>query len=121
MTTSDSAAPRVPNKSFHELIRTVDRGNLDRDIEAGMKQIMDAVLEHRGAGKITVTLSIKPKSDAFEITGDVEFKKPKRTRLGAVRFFDEESGEFTTRDPNQPDLPGTNVEQLNKVRQGDSA
>lgn len=91
-------------KTFIDVLGRADRGQLKRDIETAMGEITDAVQQRGGTGKITVSLDIKRKGDAFQISASMEHKLPKAPRLDAIMFLDDD-GALVGRDPRQPDLP----------------
>lgn len=104
-------------KAFQEIIRRLDRGQFNRDLEKGLDEIASAIEANGGSGKITITLDIKRKSDAYQFDGKLDVKLPSKPRLGSIMFFDAEHGEFTGRDPRQPSmLDEDNVETFKPSR-----
>jgi hypothetical protein len=105
-------------KAFMEIVRRLDRGQFNRDLETGMDEIAKAIEETGGSGKITLSIEIKRKGDAYQFDGKLEVKKPAKPRLGSIMFLDLEKNEFTGRDPRQPDmLDDENVEALRTRRE----
>jgi hypothetical protein len=106
-------------KSAIQLIRETDRGQLLRDFEGALEEIITDIENHNGAGtgEITIKLTIKAKGDAYIVAGDLKHKVPKRQRVEALFFFDGEQGELTRKDPRQPDLPSVvDADELNRRR-----
>lgn len=105
-------------KSAIQLIRETDRGNLLRDFEQALEDIVnDCEVHGGGTGTIDIKLTIKSKSDAYIVTGELKHKLPKRPRLEAMFFFDADEGELTRRDKRQPDIPAVvEADELNRRR-----
>lgn len=94
-------------KAAMQIIRDADRGQLLTDMQFGLDDIANAIEKNGGGvGEITLSFKIKPKAaGAYEIASKLDIKIPQPSRLPAIMFREEDSGEFTRRDPRQPDLP----------------
>jgi len=116
-------ADKRANKSVMEVLRRVDRGQLLNDIDKALVDIGHGIDENNGGkGTITIKLVIKSKAktDALQISGDVAFTVPKRSRVDAILYFDPdagEEGEMAPKDPRQPDIPAVvEADELNERR-----
>lgn len=92
-------------KSFIQIIRQGDRGQLLQDCEKALEDIITAINSYGGTGSITIKAKIKGKGDAFVVSTELKHEIPAPPRTDAMFFYDTEQGELTRRDPRQPDLP----------------
>ncbi|GGF38477.1 hypothetical protein GCM10011321_31750 [Youhaiella tibetensis] len=92
-------------KSAIQLIREADRGQLLTDMEGALQEIVNAMELYGGTGDMTIKLKVKKKGDAYMIGSELKFTVPQPPRIEAMFFFDADEGEFTRRDPRQPQIP----------------
>ena len=92
-------------KSFIQIIREADRKKLVDDAEDALEQIRAAIDAHGGSGEVTIKLKVKKKGDAFIFGSELKFNIPQPPRVESIFFFNDEAGEFSRKDPRQPDLP----------------
>lgn len=94
-------------KAAIQIIRDADRGQLLTDMQAALDDIANAIEKNGGGvGEIKLSFKIKPKAaGAYEIASKLDVTVPQPSRLPAIMFRDNDSGEFTRRDPRQPELP----------------
>jgi len=91
-------------KSLIQIIREADRKKLVDDAEDALEQIRAAIDQYGGTGDITIKLKVKKKGDAFLFLSELKFSVPQPPRVESIFFFDEESEEFSRKDPRQPEL-----------------
>jgi hypothetical protein len=92
-------------KSFVQIIRQGDRGQLLNDAEKALDDIVTAINSYGGTGTISLKIKVKGKGDAFEIQSELKHEVPQPPRTASLFFFDGETQDLTRRDPRQPDLP----------------
>jgi hypothetical protein len=81
---------------------------LHNELGEELAAVTAAVIEHQKKGSVTVTLTVAPTKDdpgAVVISDEVKAKVPKATPLPS-RFFSNEEGVLSRRDPRQPELTG---------------
>lgn len=90
-----------------QLLREADRGQLMVDLDEALADIANAIEKNGGGkGKISIDLTIEAKAEgAYQIASKLTVKIPQPPRLPALLFREEDSGEFTRRDPRQPVMP----------------
>lgn len=92
-------------KAAIQIIREADRGQLLDDLQKSLDDIVTAINSHGGEGKIVITLKVKAKGDAFQVSSALDVKVPMPPRLDSIMFFDPDRGELTRADPRQPVMP----------------
>ena len=83
-------------------------GGLHNELGEEIAAVTAAVIEHQKKGSVTVTLTISPTKDdprAVVVYDELKAKVPKATPLPS-RFFTDEHGTLSRRDPRQPELTG---------------
>lgn len=109
-------AKEEPGISFLNFVQSHRRGEIPTEGDAALTDILSAIREHGGKGKLTLTLNIKMnKSGQIEITPDLKSEKPRRA-MSAGLYFATDEGALTRRDPNQGDW----VDEVNARRDLDS-
>jgi hypothetical protein len=91
---------------FTDVLRDIRKGIAVADATDKLQRIVQAVIETRKAGSLTVRLDIKPqKSDEEQviIITTVSAKTPERDLPDAVFFVDDEGGLHRS-DPNQREM-----------------
>lgn len=103
-----TAAPLPQPAKFSKLVEAFARGALDDEATAALAEVADAVNVTGKAGTLTVKFKVSvPKNAHGEVFLDVEVDaKPPKTGRSAV-YFVQPGGALSRRDPNQPQLPGT--------------
>jgi hypothetical protein len=97
---SDKPEPPV---TFVGLMQSHRRGEILTEGDAAMTDILNAIREFGGKGKLTLTLNIKMnKSGQIEITPDLKSEKPRKA-MSTGLYFATEDGALSRRDPNQGD------------------
>ncbi len=91
-------------QKFSEWLAEYGRGVLDDDLTAALREVTEAVtLEGRG-GVVSLQLRLGQKGNGVIVSAEVKAKPPTTPRS---IFFFARDGELSSRDPNQPPIPGT--------------
>jgi hypothetical protein len=91
--------------TFSEFLMNCNRGGLDEQLNAVLREVVLAVKESQKPGSVTLKLKVTPNDDrTVEVEPSVSHTAPKPS-LGKGIFFPGEDGELLTRDPDQPALP----------------
>jgi len=86
------------------LLQTHRRGEILKEADAALTDVIDAIRQHGGKGKLTLTLNFKlEKGDQISLTPDLKVEKPRRAMSAGI-FFATDEGQLTRTDPNQGDL-----------------
>lgn len=94
-------------RKFSDLIPILRRGELDEDVGLKLQQLAHQVKLTGKAGKLTLTLEIKPNgkdSDEAFIFDSIKVATPQRDNSGCLVFIGQE-GELSRTDPSQAPLP----------------
>lgn len=98
-----AAAPADPAISFLQLLQSHRRGEIPAEADAALTDILTALREHGGKGKLTLTLNLKlNKTGQIELVPDIKAEKPRRA-MATGMFFTDDDGRLMRRDPNQAD------------------
>lgn len=100
--------------SFLKVLREADRGLVLKDCEDRLIELMGAIKQTHGKGKLVLTLSVEAiKSDALSprvvLDFDLSSKIPHPERGGMTAYITDELT-LSARDPRQPQLPGMEEE-----------
>lgn len=86
------------------VLQTHRRGEILKEADAALTDVIDAIRQHGGKGKLTLTLNFKlEKGDQISLTPDLKTEKPRRAMSTGI-FFATDDGQLTRTDPNQGDL-----------------
>ncbi|WP_305972619.1 MULTISPECIES: hypothetical protein [unclassified Mameliella] len=89
--------------NFLEFLQTFRRGELLREADARLAEVLEAIQETGNSGEITLKLPLKVnKAGQIECVPQVTAKKPRR-ELGAGIYFLSDDARLSRRDPNQGD------------------
>jgi hypothetical protein len=92
-----------PSITFLQLLQTHRRGEIPSEADDALSDILTALREHGGKGKLTLTLNLKlNKTGQIELTPDLKAEKPRRA-MSTGLFFADDDGRLLRRDPNQGD------------------
>ncbi len=95
----------IKGKPLTDTLGEINGGQFLGELTDEMYAIIKAVQDTRKAGKLTVTLNIKPTSkDTVSVAADFSSKKPEEGRPETT-FFIAADGSLQRKDPKQPDLP----------------
>jgi hypothetical protein len=100
-------------KTFTQILADLNGGEADELITDRLAEVVQAVEEYRGNGKLTVTLEIKHHMNGVASVqlGTVNAKSPQRPTAAEPFFYDKTNVGGLTKDDQrsqQPGLPGTN-------------
>jgi len=96
----------LPNHSinFLEFLQSFRRGDLLREGDRKLAEVIEAMTETGGDGKITIELPFKRnKAGQIECTPKVSAKIPQKP-MGTGIYFSDDEGRLSRRDPNQLDI-----------------
>lgn len=90
--------------NFVGLLSSHRRGELVREADDLLAEMIAAINEYGGSGELTLKLKVK-RNDAeqLEVQPALNMKKPRRT-LGMGIFYTSEEGKLSRRDPRQDDF-----------------
>jgi hypothetical protein len=92
-------------RPFLDLLREHRNGLTHDELTEALQEVVAAVAEERKAGKLVLTINIKPHGDgAVMVMDDVKVTKPRPTKGGALFFVTPENN-LARQDPKQPNLP----------------
>lgn len=105
----------MQKETITTVLSRADHGQLLDDANAKLAELSRAVLDNEGKGKIVLTINVsKVKGkDALEVLTDMKADIPGPPR-DADLYFANDEGQVSRKDPRQPDLPETNIEQIRK-------
>ncbi len=108
--------PRKDELNFLEFIQSFRRGELLREANDQLEELIRAVKDTGGKGAVTITLPFKI-NDAgqLECLPRVDSKRPRRA-LGTGIYFATEDGQLTRRDPDQVDMFEDELEERRSKR-----
>lgn len=100
------AAPASrPDDTLHmlSLLQTHRRGEILTEANAALAEVVDAIRQFGGKGKLTLSLTFKmEKGDQISLTPDLKTEKPRKAMSTGIYYATDESA-LTRRDPNQGD------------------
>lgn len=95
-------------RPFADWLQEQRKGLLAVELGEALNQLVEAVNMHDKAGKLTLTIGIKPGGKGngaiVIVTDDVTLKAPEAERESAM-FFVDENGNLSRANPSQPSLP----------------
>lgn len=93
------------SRPFLDLLREHRNGLTHDELSDALNEVVEAVATERKAGKLSLTISIKPHGDgAVMVMDDVKITKPKVSKGGSL-FFVTPDNNLARQDPKQPNLP----------------
>lgn len=109
------AVSRTESLNFLTFLQTFRRGRLVQDADDYLSEIVEAVQETGGTGKLVLELPVKMnKGGQLEITPRIKIDKP-RPSVGTGVYFATPEGRLSRTDPAQMD-----IEDLPGVGRGDA-
>lgn len=98
-------------RAFSEVLKEVRDGDLATELAAKMQDLVAAVKATDKAGKIQLTLTLKPLKQGamLVLQDDVKLVLPEPEREDTTFVFATEDNDLTRRDPRQPKLPEMGV------------
>lgn len=95
------ASPADETLHMLQLLQTFRRGEILQEGNDALQDVITAIRQFGGKGKLTLTLNFKmEKGDQISLTPDIKTEKPRRA-LSTGLYFATEDGGLTRRDPNQ--------------------
>lgn len=91
---------------FSDWLAEFGRGSLDDELTASLIEVAESVRLQGKAGGLTLKLKLTQKGDGVIVEADVAATVP-RNKPSGFFYVDEMSKSLTTRDPRQPQIPGT--------------
>jgi len=99
-------------RPFLETLRELNNGHTLDELAFALNEVVTGVRDHGGAGKLTLTRTVKSASkgdrSALIVTDEIKTKVPKPDNAATVFFPDADNNLLRT-NPKQPDLPLTPV------------
>lgn len=90
--------------NFVQLLQAQRRGEIVREADDLLSEMVLAIHEHGGKGDITLKISVKKnEAEQLEFTPTLKMNKPRRA-LGVGIFYATDEGELSRTDPHQDDL-----------------
>jgi hypothetical protein len=105
------------SRPFADVLRDLTGGQTYDDLTLQLGELVNAVIEHRKAGELTLKLAIAPNGEgSVKIKDKVTVKSPEPTR-GETLFFTTSSGSLVRNDPRQERLPLRDVADKAETRE----
>ena len=90
-------------RSFAHILAEIGRGDVEAEMSTAMHELVAAVQETEKAGKLTLSLTVKPVGEeSVEISVDVKSSTPTNRRPSI--FYIDGDGNLTRRNPDQPEF-----------------
>lgn len=100
----------INGKPATDTLRELEGGQVVRDLTAQMQDVVNAAIETRKAGTVTLTLKVSPTGRGnVTIDANIASKVPEHDRPSTI-FFTTPDGQLVRDDPNQPKLPLRSVD-----------
>lgn len=94
----------IDKMNFVQLLQAQRRGEIVREADDLLVEMIRAIHEHGGKGDITLKISVKKnEAEQLEFTPTLKMNKPRRA-LGVGIFYTTTEGELSRTDPDQDDL-----------------
>lgn len=110
MTTREPTATETKKENrFIKFIKEYPSGSLGRDLEEALAECVESTLLYGKSSALTFKVNIKPVDrvgNGFDITTDIG-TKPARSKPPTATYFPTAEGGLSRRDPEQPQIPGT--------------
>jgi hypothetical protein len=92
-------------RAFADVLRDLAGGSTYEELGTRLTEVVQAVMETRKSGTLTIALKIKPNGESSVIiTDEIKSKVPEGTR-GETLFFATAGGTLVRDDPRQEKLP----------------
>lgn len=96
---------------FSEWVAGFGDGALDDELTAALQELADAVVLAEKAGTLTLKLTLSEKAGGVIVAAQTATAPPKSKR--EAFYYVAETG-LSRRDPNQPQLPGTEEQETRR-------
>lgn len=98
-------------RAFADVLREIAGGSLYEDLGVQLGELVQAVVEHRKAGEMTLKIKVQPNGESsVKLVDELKMKVPEPNR-GVSIFFVTAGGSLIRNDPRQPDLPLRSVKE----------
>lgn len=108
-TAGDTADDRFDPEAFQKWLAEYPKGLLGFQLSEGLAKIIEATQLYDKSSAMSLKISVSP-GTGFEgqlnVTADVSVS-PAKPKPPTATFFPTAAGGLSRRDPNQPQLPGT--------------
>lgn len=101
----------MAEQTFTDWLSEHRNGLAEADLADALRAVVDAVTRHRKPGKLTLTISLKPKGDTVFVTDQIVTKLP-QPDPDEKAYFVAPDGTLTRRNPLQPSLSPAHEETL---------
>lgn len=92
-------------RPFADVLRELGAGSTYDDLTAQLAEVVEAVVQTRKVGELSIKLKVKPNGEGSVIIADeIKAKVPEPARGDSV-FFVTSGGSLVRQDPRQADLP----------------
>ncbi len=95
------------SRPFLDFLREHRNGVSHDELSDALQELVAAVVEEGKAGRLTLTISVKPADTgggALLVADDIKIVPPKRTKSGSI-FFASPENNLIRQDPKQTTLP----------------
>lgn len=105
-------------RPFADILRDLAGGTTYDDLGVRLAEVVEAVMECRKSGELSIKLKIKPNGEhSVIITDEVKTKVPEKAR-GETVFYAMAGGSLVREDPRQEKLPLRQVADAVPATQG---
>jgi len=92
---------QAPGLTFVQLIQYLERGQFNRDADAAVQSIVNAIAENgSGTGSMTLKISLTYKDGSVVVKDHIDVKLPTRERRSTTLFATDD-GQLSTQHPDQ--------------------
>lgn len=88
-----------------EVLQQQRDGKAVREYQRLMQDLVRECRETGTSGKLTIVLTVQPKTDGSVVLTDEPKVTPPKRQRGTTSFYDDEEGALLREDPKQPELP----------------
>lgn len=104
------------SRAFADVLRDLAGGTTYEELGTRLTEVVQAVMETRKTGSLTIALKVKPNGESSVIiTDEIKSKIPEGTR-GETLFFATSAGTLVRDDPRQEKLPLRSVPDAKPAR-----
>jgi hypothetical protein len=108
----------MARRPFADTLRDLRGGAVLDELAEQMQHVVDAVSTTQAAGKLTLTITVKPQpgTDAFLVADEIKATLPRQKSKGSLLFPTPE-GNLQRLNPNQRELPGMTLATANETKE----
>jgi hypothetical protein len=101
--------PKATTRDFCQILGDIRNGGAVDELTDNLRELVEAVRDTGRAGKLTLTIAVKPASSGdthvLTVEDQIKITKPLEKK-GAAVFFANTNNDLTRNDPRQPELAG---------------